>query len=118
MLALSVDHDKGMELDVQKSISKFTISKNFFPKPLDGAKMVLQYSKWVRDQDAPLIFDFQILFSSVPPWVSAYLTVSADYIHRITARMKVRGSKSQYKKFINDLQKTLMAMQSMKVMLD
>ena len=47
VLALSINQDKGMELDVQKSLSKFTVSKNLFPKPLDGAKIVLQYSEWV-----------------------------------------------------------------------
>ena len=111
VLALSIDQDKGMELDVQKSLSKFTISKNLFPKPLDGAKIVLQYSEWVRDQEVPLIFDFHMIFSSVPPWVSAYSTTKADCIHHMMATMKVRGSQPQYKKFISDLRKTLMAMQ-------
>jgi hypothetical protein len=40
-LALKVDDNRCLELDIQKCVVDFTVSKSFFPKPRDAAKMTL-----------------------------------------------------------------------------
>lgn len=56
----------------------------------------------------PLILDFQMLLTSIPPWLLEYSTAKMGCI---TAMMKTRGSQSQYKNFTGDLCKTLTSMQ-------
>jgi hypothetical protein len=92
-------------------VSFWIYGMSVFLFPMAGCLNILKYSEWIPEMHGPMILHFQMLLTSIPPWMSIYSNANTGCVHRIAATMKVRASQSHYEDFTRNLRSTLSAMQ-------
>lgn len=106
-LVLTLTSDIVLELEIQRSLSQFTVNQSLLFVVLTGTMTTFQYTKWL-----PVSFvDFKITLIFVSTWIASFSSAGTGCGHTLHVTMRVANSKSDYNSFTSHLRSYLSPLQ-------
>ena len=92
-LVLTLTPDIYLELDIQTSLSEFTVNQSPLSLVFSSAITTFQYTNSLPDIDSLLFMDFKITLPFSPTWISPYSSVGTGCACGFLVTMTVDDSK-------------------------